>query len=162
MRAQRGIGGVAAAVLVLAASLIGSGPAWSASAEVPFKATAQGQIAFTGETTLAWSGAGRALQMGEVTGAGNITLTGGDDSCPGGLANTHVATVTAANGATLTFTQTDVSCPVSPSVFHGTGHWTVTSGTGRFAGVTGHGSVVGDANLATGAFTISWTGELVL
>jgi hypothetical protein len=59
-------------------------------------------------------------------------------------------------------TSIDVACPISGYELHGTGHWTVTGGTGRFARVSGQGSVVGDANFATGAFTVTWTGSLAL
>ena len=162
MRTGRGIGGAAAAALVIATLLVGSGPAGATSAEVPFRAEAEGHIAPTSETTTAWSGTGLATHLGTVAGAGSIAITGGDESCPGGLANVHTATLTAADGATLTLTSSDVACPVSAHEFQGSGHWTVTGGTGRFAGVTGSGLVFGHANFATGAFTVRWTGSLVL
>ncbi len=162
MRTRRGIGGAAAAGLVIATLLLGSGPARAANAGVPFRAAFEGQIAFTSETTVAWSGTGLGMQLGAATGGGNIVLTGGDESCPGGVANVHTATLTAADGDTLTLTGHDVGCPISAYEFQGSGHWTVTGGTGRFAGVTGSGSVSAHANFATGAFTISWTGSLAL
>ncbi len=161
MRTRRGIGAVGAA-LVVGTLLAGSGPAQAAGAEVPFTAKLDGQIAFTSDTTVAWSGTGTGLQLGSATGSGSIALTGPDDGCPGGIANVHTATLTAASGDTLTLTSADVACPVSPYEFHGSGHWTVTAGTGRFAGVTGSGSIIGHGNFATGVFTVSWTGSLTL
>ena len=162
MRTGRWIGGAAAAALVIATLMVGSGPAQAAGAEVPFTAKFAGQVGFTSETTAAWSGTGLALHLGTGAGAGAIVLAGSDDSCPGGVANVNTTTLTASNGDTLTLTSKDVACPVSPYEFHGSGHWTVTGGTGRFAGVTGSGSADGYANFATGAFTISWTGSLAL
>lgn len=164
LRTGRAIGRAAAAALVIGTVVVGSGPARAraAGAKVPFTAEFRGQIAFTGETTTAWSGVGVALHLGTAAGAGSMAVIGPDESCPGGLANVNTATLTGANGDTLTLTSIDVACPISGYELHGTGHWTVAGGTGRFASATGQGSVVGDANFATGAFTVTWTGSLAL
>ena len=41
-------------------------------------------------------------------------VTGPDSSCPGGLANDHYETLTAANGDTLMLISYDVACPTGP------------------------------------------------
>lgn len=165
MRTRRVLGGAATAAAVIVMMLGGSGPAGAVGAQVPFAASFQGHIGFTDETmtAVAWSGSGVATRLGRAAGAGNIVLTGRDDvTCPGGIANVHTATLTAADGDAVTLTSQDVSCPLGGGQFHGSGHWTVTGGTGRFASVTGSGSILGDANFATGAFNVSWTGSFVL
>jgi hypothetical protein len=52
-----------------------------------------------------------------------------------------------------------VGCPVSPYEFHGSGHWTVTGGTGRFAGVTGSGSADGSRSEMPGGGTGSGSAD---
>lgn len=41
------------------------------------------------------------------------------------------------------------ACPTGPFTFHGTGTWTVAGGTDRFDGVTGEGTIEGDADFGT-------------
>jgi len=85
----------------------------------------------------------------------------GPVSCPGGFANKNVETLTAANGDKLMLTGPhDVGCPIRPGVVHGTGDWTVTGGTGRFAGATGQGTFDGGANFNTGTFSFQLTGTI--
>jgi hypothetical protein len=152
------VGFLAAGALLLAA-----GPATASSAERPFTATFSGRVAMPSPTTGTFDGAGLASHMGRISTDGDAVITGLDEStCPGGLANVHVETLTAANGDTLTITSLDVACPVGPGAFEGSGHWTVTGGTGRFADATGAGTFVGSLDLGAGSFTITLKGTVAL
>lgn len=84
-------------------------------------------------------------------------------SCPDGptgIPNVHTETLTAANGDELVIRMVNVGYPTGAFTFHGTGHWTVVGGTGRFAGVIGQGSNNGNADFATNRFQLTLTGTL--
>ncbi len=102
--------------------------------QVPFSASYSGTAVLTSPTSATFSGKGIATYLGASTNEGDSVVTGPDSSCPGGLANDHYETLTAANGDTLSLISYDVACPIEPGPFHGTGHWVVTGGTGRFSG----------------------------
>ena len=58
-------------------------------------------------------------------------------------------------------TSYNVACPTGPLVFHGTGHWVVTGGTGRFSGATGQGTDAGTGDFTQGGeFTLQLTGTI--
>ena len=153
-------------VMLIAMGTIGIG-ANSASAaaghQVPFRASYSGTAAFTSATTALFTGTGIASHLGSSTNVNNITVLGPDTSCPGGFANKNVETLTAANGDMLMLKGPhDVGCPspTDPNVVHGTGDWTVTGGTGRFAGATGQGIFVGGADFTTHKFSFQLTGTI--
>jgi hypothetical protein len=153
-------------VMLIATGTIGVG-ANSASAaaghQVPFRASYSGMAAFTSDTTAVFNGTGIASHLGLSTNRNNITVLGPDTSCPGGFANQNVETLTAANGDTLELMGPhDVGCPTptDPNVVHGTGDWTVTGGTGRFAGATGQGIFVGGADFTKHTFSFQLTGTI--
>ena len=151
-----------AAATLLALGTIGLG-ALSASAaddEHPFKASFSGRARLISQTTVSFIGTGRATHMGRITTDGLVVVTGPDSSCPGGLANVNVETLTAANGDKLTITARDVACPTGPGQYHGTGHWTVTGGTGRFSEAVGQGSIEGGPDFNAGTFSISMKGHI--
>jgi len=152
-------------VTLIAMGTIGIG-AKSASAaaghQVPFRASYSGRAVFTSKTTARFTGTGIASHLGRSTNVNNITVLG-PVGCPGGegFANKNVETLTAANGDKLVLTgPRDVGCPTRPGVVHGTGDWTVTSGTGRFAGATGQGIFDGGANFNKGTFSFELTGTI--
>src|SRR5215469_18096695 len=153
------------AVMLIAIGTIGIG-ANSASAapgdQVPFRASYSGTAAFNSTTgTALFTGTGIASHLGRSTNVNSITVLSGPVSCPGGFANKNVETLTAANGDKLMLTgPRDVGCPTRPGVVHGTGDWTVTSGTGRFAGATGQGIFDGGANFNRGTFSFELTGTI--
>ena len=152
-----------AGFLTAGALLMGAGSATASSSNRPFTATFSGHVAMTSSATGVFDGAGRANHMGRIGTDGHAVITGPDEkTCPGGLANVHVETLTAANGDSLTITSQDVACPValSPGAFVGTGNWTVTGGTGRFATATGAGRFDGSLDLGLGTFTITLRGNL--
>ena len=152
-------------VMLIAIGTIGIG-ANSASAaaghQVPFQASYSGTAAFTSVTTALFTGTGIASRLGRSTNENHITVTG-PASCPGGIANINVETLTAANGDQLMLKGPhDVGCPspTDPNVVHGTGAWTVAGGTGRFAGATGQGTFVGGANFTNHTFWFQLTGTI--
>ena len=153
-------------VMLIATGTIGVG-ANSASAaaghQVPFRASYSGMAAFTSDTTAVFNGTGIASHLGRSTNVNHITVSGpgSPGSCPGGFANINVETLTAANGDTLVLTGPhDQGCPTRPNAVHGTGHWIVTGGTGRFAGATGQGTFDGVADFNLGTFSFQLTGTI--
>lgn len=149
----------AATALAISTLVAGAGPV-GASEQLPFAVNLSGHAAFTSANTLSWTGSGQAVLMGRVTDQGRIVVTGPDGSCPGGLANVHTETLTAPNGDTLVLTSVDVGCPIGPNVVRGSGEWSVTGGTGRFANASGGGSAEGSTNFATGTFTGRFSGSI--
>jgi hypothetical protein len=136
--------------------------AFAAPTGSAFQATYTGTGAFTSATTVQFNGTGKATLLGASTNHGDIVITGPDASCPGGLANINVETLTASNGDVLELTMHDVACPVTTNVFNGTGHWEVTRGTGRFVGATGQGTMEGHADFNQGTFIHRMVGTVVL
>jgi len=151
-------------VMLIAMGTIGIG-ANSASAaagdQVPFRASYSGTAVFMSATgTAVFTGTGIASYLGRSTNVNHITVSG-PASCPGGFANINVETLTAANGDTLVLTGPhDQGCPTGPNAVHGTGDWTVTGGTGRFAGATGQGTFDGGADFNQGTFSFQLTGTI--
>ena len=150
-------------VMLIAMGTIGIG-ANSASAaaghQVPFRASYSGTAAFTSATTALLTGTGIASYLGRSTNENHITVSG-PASCPSGFANINIETLTAANGDTLVLTgDHDQGCPTGPNAVHGTGDWTVTGGTGRFARATGQGTFDGVADFNRGTFSFQLTGTI--
>jgi hypothetical protein len=129
--------------------------------EVPFTGSYSGAASFTDPSVGSFfSGNGIATYLGASTNQGHAVLTGADSSCPGGIANTHYETLTAANGDVLMLTSYDVACPISSLVFNGTGHWVVSGGTGRFSGASGAGAFDGHSDFNQGVFRFQLTGTI--
>jgi hypothetical protein len=128
----------------------------------PFVASYAGSATFTNAGTGQFSGTGTARLLGASTNSGELVFRGPDTSCPGGLANTNTETLTASNDDILVLTMHDFACPIGTNVFHGTGHWEVTGGTGRFLGATGQGTVEGGADFNVGKFAFTLIGRIVL
>jgi hypothetical protein len=155
--------GVVLAMFLMTGMLSNAASAASTTpAGAPFRASYAGTAAFTSASTVLLSGTGTGTLLGAGTNRGDAVIHGLDPSCPGGLANTNVETLTAANGDILVLTMHDIACPVSPNVFHGTGHWEVTGGTGRFFGAAGQGTMEGDADFNQGRFVHRMVGTIVL
>jgi len=115
----------------------------------------------TGPTTFAFAGTGTSDPMGPITAHGTATATGLSLTCLGGMVNTNVETLEAADGS-LTITSHDVGCITGLGRFHGVGTWTVTGGTGRYAGAVGSGSLDGRVDILAGTSTLVASGYLVL
>jgi hypothetical protein len=150
----------AATFLALGTAGIGTTAAHAADDQVPFRALYAGQAMFTSDTTVSFEGVGIATHLGLGTDHGDATITGPHSSCPGGLANTHVETLTGASGDSLTFTAHNVACPVGFLQFRGTGTWEVTGGTGRFTDTTGVGRLNGASNFVTNEFSFVLSGTI--
>jgi hypothetical protein len=154
-----------AEAMLIALVTIGTG-ANSADAKnmVPFEGSYSGAVQFTGPTTALFTGTGISSHLGRGANEGNIMITGTiadpNTGCVGGIVNTNVEKLTASNGDSLTLTSYDVGCPTSPGLYHGTGTWTVTGGTGRFSGATGQGTLDGYSDLNQSEFSFQLTGVI--
>jgi hypothetical protein len=152
------------AVMVFALGIVGltTNTASALGVPLPFHAKFSGTAALTSATVTSFSGKGDATYLGHVLTDGHAYISGSDSSCPGGVANLNVETLTASTGDTLTISSQDVACPTSPGIYRGSGHWTVTGGTGRYAHASGQGSYAGTANFNVGTFTITLNGSVAL
>ncbi|MDP9340711.1 MAG: hypothetical protein M3Q23_01110 [Actinomycetota bacterium] len=140
---------------------MGANSAYAAGIQVPFRGSYSGMaVTDFSSGTVDFSGTGISTQLGLSANEGHLQVTGPDSSCAGGLANVRNETLTAANGDLLMLTSHDVACPIGPLVFHGTGHWVVTGGTGRFSGATGQGTTDGTGDFMQGVFTLQLTGTI--
>ena len=151
------------ALIAVAGALVltATAPASAADGEEPFNGSFSGSMAWSSPTTLAWTGAGQASGLGISQNTADVLLEPGVPTpCANGVANINTETLIAANGDTLVIRMNDVACPVSPTVLHGTGHWDVVGGTGRFAGMSGHGTSEGNGDFAAGTFEFTLTGTL--
>jgi hypothetical protein len=133
-----------------------------AATQVPFKGTFKA----TG-TASAVAGDRCPVLTVEIHGTGKAThlgqLTDDQSHCvdPASLAFTDGEfTFTAANGDQIRGTYFGELVPLDPPLFTIDGHFTITGGTGRFAGATGGGDASGVQNLATGDVTVSLVGTI--
>jgi hypothetical protein len=130
--------------LVLSIGMLGSQV--QARGAVPFSATIDTQVAPAGPCgptclMLNISGSGQALHLGRTTMDGPSQI----DFATGGQSGT--STFTAADGSTLTIAFDGSFIPgAGPGDATFSGAWTVTSGTARFASVSGGGSYHGSAS----------------
>lgn len=150
----RKLGLLAAMLIALGTAGLGTNAASATDSQVLFRASYAGAAAFTGETSVAFSGTGVARVLGHGTNVGNAQFTDQvpNADCFGGVEfpNVHTETLTAADGDSLTITAHDIACPTSEYRFRGTGFWEVTGGTGRFGGATGEGTLEGQADFTQG------------
>ena len=150
------------AALMATSLLLSEGAASASGRGSPFQAHFSGAAQITTATTTSFIGSGMATRTGRITTNGGADITGSDSSCPGGVANTNFETLTTPDGDTLTLSSQDVACPTGPGTYHGTGHWSITGGTGRFDGAIGQGSFDGSSDFNEGTFTITLTGTLTM
>jgi hypothetical protein len=141
--------------------LVGQAQSAAASTTTHFHAAWTGSVKVVLPNTFVFDLAGPSDPMGATSTHAVATVNGLGLSCLAGLANTNVVTITAADG-TLTLTSLDVGCPTGVGTFHGTGDYTVTGGTGRYAGATGEGTLNGHANILTSTADITADGTLTL
>ena len=149
-----------------------AGPAFGSglsATEVPFMASLSGEVRFDppeNPVQALFEGSGEASHLGAARNegvAGPLTPVPTADCALGfGIPNTHLETLTAANGDQLMLELIDLACPVDPTftVFQGTGHWTVIGGSGRFSDASGSGTTEGLADFAQGQFEIGLTGRI--
>jgi len=129
---------------------------------VPFRGSYSGQAAMGANGSPVFSGTGSATHLGNSTCEGYAILTMASASSADGISNDNYETLTAASGDSFTIVTRDVACPIGPNQFHGSGDWDVVtgSGTGRFAGVIGHGKFDGHTDFMQGVFDMELTGTI--
>ena len=143
---------VAASAVSLASSAVSA-----VAAETPFKGTLNAvetsHLVFP-IASVDREGTGTATYLGKYTEHVTLqvnVLTG---------SATGAATFTAANGDTLTASITGQSTPTSPGVLSIVEVYTITGGTGRFAGATGTFTLERTLNLATGVSSGTFSGAI--
>lgn len=157
---------VAPASVLLASVVLGLAalvPAAAQGGDMPFTARLSGSAAFTSPTSVEFHATGTATHLGRFAASGAALLEAPSAPCPDGalgIPNVHTETLTAADGDQLVIRMVNVGCPTGPFTFHGSGHWSVLDGTGRFEGMTGQGSDEGNADFETGTFELVLTGTL--
>jgi hypothetical protein len=142
---------------------MGANSVYANSRQVPFSGIYVGKISIASDMTPVFNGNGISTYLGKGTSEGHVVFTGGSANCTDGIPNVNTETLTAANGDTLTLVSQDVACPIPhlSGWYHGTGHWEVAGGTGRFRNVTGQGVVDGNAQIVPGGpFEINYIGTI--
>jgi len=143
-------------------TVVASTPNAAANGQVPFRALMMGSGEFTSPTTVEFHTTGHATHLGQFVATGFAVLDLPTGMCPGGpnVPNVHTEALTAANGDELVIQMVNVACPTGPYTYHGIGHWTVLSGTGRFQNATGQGTNEGHADFENHTFEMAYTGTL--
>src|SRR5437899_3721763 len=139
-------------VLLLAFSAL---PVAFASHSTPFRCSFTTEsFTFTSPTTVSFSGGGVCSHLGIST----VSGTGTDSNCtPTSCSEANSATITAADGSTLSVSVIGTRTFTSPTTSTLTGTYTITSATGHLAGATGSGSISDTAVVtsATGGTVIT-------
>jgi hypothetical protein len=161
--------GALAPFLVLLTALLMATPVQASGRLVPFRATYHEKVTFTpcGATVVCVDshGVGLATHLGkstDVNEAGTVDFS----TSPCATVDSPLATLIAANGDTITTTLAGFGCPTSVfglDILSGT--FTITGGTGRFAGATGGGTLSGLSQVDTSCFcrattTLSFNGKV--
>jgi hypothetical protein len=145
--------GLVAAFAVSLASVAVS----AAAAETPFKGTVNAvetsQVVFP-TASVTRDGGGTATHLGKYT--EHLTLQINIPTLHG----IGAATFTAANGDVLTATVDGQATPASPGVLSIVEVYTITGGTGRFAGATGTFTLENVLNQATGVSSGTFRGAI--
>jgi hypothetical protein len=103
------------------------------------------------------TGTGNGTHIGLFTTLGKVFFSP-DPNDPTQIIPSGEATLTAANGDKLTFVVADGSQSLVTGV--GTGHFSFSGGSGRFANATGLISYVVEQNFLTGAYTVTAVGTI--
>jgi hypothetical protein len=157
------------AALAMAAT-VGLTPALAADM-VPYKAKAAGSFTFVavnGGPGLHLVGAGNVSYLGAATSDGTIAFLGDPDSVTGCIPIHDDQTLTSVDtGETITIVVNGAACPTTgPTQPFGTGVYqilapfTITGGTGRFAGANGGGNAVCLGNFDNGTFSFTQVGTI--
>lgn len=137
-----------------------------AATQVPFTAQFSGAITFSPTPSgfpVHVSGTGGGSHLGRSTNGGTVVLLNETNSeCPTtGFVVLNTQTITAANGDRVFLTITDHPCPAGgPGLFSGSDPYTITGGTGRFAGASGGGTFVGNGNFNNNTFSYMFSGAI--
>jgi hypothetical protein len=162
-------GGALVPFLVLLAAMLMVTPVQASGRLVPFRATYHENVTFTpcGATIVCVDshGVGLATHLGKSTDV-NTAGTVDFSTSPCATVFTPLATLIAANGDTITTTLSGFGCPTSTFGLDTlSGTFTITGGTGRFAGATGGGTLFGLSQIDTSCFcrattTLSFNGKV--
>jgi hypothetical protein len=152
-RIIRKLAAILAALTLLATVSLAS---VSAAGTVPHKARAAGSFVFIDPGHLQLDGTGNAAHLGKITSSGTIAFLG-PASCAGGFAIHDDQTLTSVGtGDQITIAVDGEACPTAtPGVYKIDAPFTITGGTGKFAGASGEGQAIcfGDFNNNTFSFT---------
>ncbi len=124
-------------VLVLLLALSAS-PVAFASHSTPFKCSFTEIFTFTSAITASFSGGGLCSHLGRSTVSGTGTLS---NCTPTSCSSANSATITAADGSTLSFSILGTRTFTSPTTSTLSGTYTMTGGTGHLADATGFGTI---------------------
>jgi hypothetical protein len=149
---------VVTATLVLAG--LGLNPA-SAASQVPFKGTFAGSFTLPDMYHIKLAGTGNASFLGQATSSGEIAVVG-PSTCANGFAVQDVETLTSTDdGDQIVFAVNSQACPTAtPGVYEINTAYTVTGGTGRFAGATGQGTADCFGNFNNDTFNFIMQGTI--
>jgi len=145
-------------LIALGTTGIGANSVHAEDHQVPFFASYAGTVTFGAQANFL-EGTGRSTHLGRSTDEATVVITAPPDA-NGCIPNVQTHTLTAANGDTLTLTNFDLACPEGPGLFHGTGEWQVTGGTGRFSGATGGGTLSGHIDFIAAQYTLDLSGGI--
>ena len=134
---------------------------------VPFKAQFAGTMNLTPPVPPGFpvdvSGTGEASFLGDSTNTAHVTFVE-QMECENGtgfvVQNSGTLKSNERSADTITVAITDRPCPVGPNLYSGTSPYTVTGGTGRFAGASGSGSFTGTGDFNTLTFTYVFDGVI--
>jgi len=105
-------------------------------------------------------GSGQASHLGKITESATIVSYLSTPLGGGCFPETRTTTLTAANGDELTLVAAGTNCATSPTTVVASDAYTVTGGTGRFAGASGGGTVSATVDLATSTAVVTLSGTL--
>jgi hypothetical protein len=157
-------------VVILSTAMLLASPGQAvAGTVVPFRATYHEQVAFSpcGASLVCVDarGVGLATHLGkgtDVNSAGTVDFS----TSPCATIQSPLASLIGANGDTVTVSLSGTGCPTSVFGLDVlTGTYTVTGGTGRFAGASGGGTLDGLSQVDTSCFcraatTLTFTGNV--
>src|SRR5262249_38253260 len=115
---------------------------------------------FNSPTTGTMQATGLASVSGTMSLAGTVNITGPATSCAGGFARTWQVTQTATNGDKLYTTVNDEMCFVTPTSTQDKGTYTITGGTGQFAGASGSGISACQGDFTNNTFKMGLAGKI--
>ena len=146
------------ALVAASAVLLASIAVSAVAAETPFKGTVTAvetsQVVFPVASVIR-EGTGTATHLGKYT--QHATLQVNVQTFFG----TGAATFTAANGDTLSASVVGQGTPIGPTVLSIVEVYTITGGTGRFAGATGSFTLENTLDLTTHVSTGTFSGSIV-
>jgi len=139
---------------------IGLVPAFAAEM-VPYKASAAGS--FTANQTMTQLhlvGTGNATRLGAITSNGVIDILG-PAACGGFVIHDNQILTSTDTGEQIYISVDGEACPTAtPGVYQILAPFTVTGGTGRFAGASGQGTAVCFGNFNNGTFSFTQEGTI--